>query len=395
MLDCPASLMEYLDLFYDPSDKSFKSMRGVTAGGDVGDLRSIKIVTEPPMCAGGQFDQFVKYLVAIGGYTELKDLFGVPYDWRLILDPTYWAALSLALRELIEKHTGGCSNTRASLIGFSLGSFVIIRFLREQTLEWRQKFIQRVIFVGAPLGGCPKAFISVCGTMEDLPGYNTPCVRRFLQRCSGAFMCHPIPAAFPGLVIIKDLPDPETGCTQSFTVEQLREAYQHPRFNTKSACDIYRDYADFINNFTSAGIADDVEVHIVYSSVKDTTVGLDYKKTDTGIKIRESDYYRSRLRRGKKQVKSECCPDLEPREGARWIVGDGIVPHLSLAFWDSKSYPNGKPYTSSIKCFFGGQYEHADMFNRIDIIQYVYGLLDVSCLDHELEPLVTSGSRGT
>lgn len=398
MLDCPASLMEYLDIFYDSKTKSFNSIRGVSAGGDVGDLRSIKVVTEPPMCAGGQFDQFVRYLVAIGGYTELKDLFGVPYDWRVILDPTYWSALSLATKQLIERHTGGCSNTRASLVGFSLGCFVIIRFLKEQTSEWRQKYIQRVIFVGAPLGGCPKAFISVCGTMEDLPGYNTPCVRRFLQRCSGAFMCHPIPAAFPGLMIIKNVLDPDTDCIQSFSVDQLRDAYQHPRFRTKSAYDIYTDYGEFINSFTATGIAEDVELHIIYSSVKDTTVGLDYKKGCHGHKIRESDYYRE-LRRERepkrKRIPNECCPDLEPKEGAKWIVGDGIVPHLSLAFWDCKTYPNGKPYTSSIKCFFGGQYEHAEMFNRIEIIQYVYDLLEVSCLDHELQPIISSGSRGT
>jgi hypothetical protein len=324
MLDCPASLMEYMDLYYDTTNKSFKSIRGVAAGGDVGDLRSIRMITEPPMAVGGQFDQLIRYLEAIGGYTQGKDLFGVPYDWRLILDPTYWTQISAAFKTHIENNTGGCSNTRASLIGFSLGALVVVRFLKEQTSEWRLRYIKRVIFVSGPLGGCPKAFISVCGTIEELPGYNTPCVRRFLQRCSGAFMCHPVPAVFPGLTIIKDVKDCESGTITSFTVEQLGEAYRHPRFRTKNAHEIYCDYKDFINNLTSEGIAEDIELHVVYSSVKDTTIALDYRKSEVAHKVRESDYYRQR--RGKRAA-SGACP----------LVGDGVVPHLSLAYWDWRS----------------------------------------------------------
>ncbi len=382
MLDCPSSLMEYLDLHYDAATKSFKSTRGIATAGDVGDLTSIRVITEPPLCAGGQFDQFVRFLEAIGGYNAGKDLFGVPYDWRLILDPTYWRALSSAFREHVEKNSGGCSNTRAILIGFSLGGLVLTRFLREQTPEWRERYIKRVIFVGVPLGGCPKSFISVCGTIEDLPGYNTPCVRRFLQRCSGAFMCSPIPAAFPGLKIIKDIFDTETGTIKSFGVDELLEAYTHPRFNTQSARQIYSDYGDLINNLTSQGIAEDIDLHIVYSSVKDTTIGLDYKGGCQGHKVRESDYYKQLAKKEPRKTRKSCSI----------IVGDGIVPHVSLSFWDKKAYPSGKPYATSVKCFVGYQYDHAEMFNRIDIIQHIYDLLELSCMDHRLEPLIVPGS---
>lgn len=397
MLECPSSLMEYLDLHYDTETKSFRTVRGVVPGGDVGDLHSIKMITEPPMCAGGQFEQFVRYLVAIGGYKEGKDLFGVPYDWRLILDTTYWQALSRSLQLSIEKNTGGCSSTRATLIGFSLGGLVITRFLLEQTPDWKMKFIKKVIFVGVPLGGCPKAFISVCGTIEDLPGYNTPCVRRFLQRCSGAFMCHPVADAFPRLTIIKNVWNPETKSVQSFGVGELLQAYQHPRFRTKSAYDIYSDYGNVINSLTSRGLGENIELHIVYSSVKDTTVALDYRGGSQGHKVRESDYYRH-LRPKKKgkepRIPDECCPDLEPAEDALCVVGDGMVPYFSLSYWDKKCYPDGRPYAQSIKKFVGRQYDHAEMFNRTEIVQYVYELLDVTCLDHRLEPIVHAGSVG-
>lgn len=382
MLDCPASLMEYLDLHYDTETKSFTSIRGVAAGGDIGDLKSIKMVTEPPMCAGGQFDQFVKFLVAIGGYTEGKDLFGAPYDWRLILDSTYWKSFSEAFRLSIEQNTGGCSNTRASLVGFSLGGLVITRFLREQSLDWRARYIQRVILVGAPLGGCPRSFISICGVIEDVPGYDTPCVRRFLQKCSGAFMCHPIPACFPDLAVIRNLLNPETKEVRSFQVTELAEAYRHPKFRTKSALNIYTDYSEFINSLMCEGIAEDVELHIVYSSVRDTTIALDYQGGLHGHKIRETDYYRQRRRKAGRKC------DTKP-----YIVGDGMIPHISLAYWDNKCYSStGKPYATSIKQFTGYQYEHADLFNRVEIISYVYELLDVSCLDQHLKPLLTPHS---
>lgn len=377
MLDCPASLMEYLDLHYDSKTKSFTSMRGVAAGGDVGDLRSIKMVSEPPMTTCGQFDQFVRFLVAIGGYTEGKDLFGAPYDWRLILDPTYWKSFSDAMKEEIEKRSGLCSITRTSLVGFSLGCLVITRFLREQTREWRHKYLKRVIFVGAPLGGCPKAFISVCGTVDDLPGYNTPCVREFLQRCSGAYLCHPVPACFPGLTIIKNIWNPVEEKVVSFGVGEINEAFRHPAFRAKSALAIYSDYGDFINEQTSQGIADDVELHVVYSSVKDTTIALDYKGGSHGHKIRESDYYRQRrTKKGRRHVKAPCI-----------VVGDGMIPHISLAYWDDKRYPNGRPYVDSTYCFTGYQYEHSDMFNRIEVIQHVFNLLEVNCLDQRLKSI--------
>lgn len=410
MLDCPASLMEYLDLHYDSTTKSFTSIRGVAAGGDIGDLQSIKIITEPPMDIGGQFDQFIRYLIAIGGYVEGKDLFGVPYDWRLILDPTYWRSLSLAVKEEIERRTGGCSNTRATIIGFSLGCLITTRFLREQSQEWRIKYIKRVIFVGAPLGGCPKAFISVCGTIDDLPGYNTPCVKKFLQRCSGAFICHPVPDCFPELLIIKNAWDCESKTGKSYKVADIVEAYRHPLFRIKSAIDIYSDYGEFINTLSSKGLGEDVELHIVYSSVRDTTVALDYQDGCQGHKVKESSYYRELLqqqhqetirkkyredpcssRRRAAAPVDQCCLPCEEEE-EEVIVGDGMIPHISLAYWDKKTYANGRKYAASVKCFKGYQYEHPDLFNRIDVIKYVFNLLEVSCLDHRLKPYSTGGS---
>lgn len=401
MLDCPASLMEYLDLHYDTRTKSFTSIRGVATGGDVGDLKSIKMITEPAMCSGGQFDQFVRFLVAIGGYTEDKDLFGVPYDWRLILDPTYWGMLSSALKVSIERHTGGCSNTRATLIGFSLGGIIITRFLREQDVEWRHRFIKRVIFAAVPIGGSPKAFISVCGNTDELPGYNTPCVRRFLQRCSGAFLCHPIPACFPGLKIIENLKDDDSCDVISFGVDQLKQAYSHRKYRNPSVLEIYTDYGDMINGLMTEGIADDVELHVVYSSVRDTTIALDYRGGSHGHKVRETEYYqqvrdelRLKIEEGKivkpkrrRSRRDDDCLEKLPLCEEPFIVGDGIVPFVSLAFWDNKKYPDGRPFVTTTKLFTGYQYEHSELFNRTAVIQHVYDLLEVSCLDHRLEPL--------
>jgi hypothetical protein len=373
MMDCPASLIEYLDIHYDKTTKSFTSIRGVAASGDIGDLRAIKMISEPPMCAGGQFEQLVNYLVHVGGYKEGTDLFGIPYDWRLILDQTYWSTFSHAVKEEIEKHSGGCSSTRSTLICLSMGTLVAVRFLRDQTPEWRTRYIRRVIFVAGPLGGCPKAFISICGAIEDIPGYNTPCVRKFIQRCSGAFMCHPMPDCFPNLRIIRNISSLGNKCKKmSFTVDEIEKTYEHPCLNVKSALEIYRDYGQWINKQTAYGIGDDVELHIVYSSARDTTVGLDYAGTcDNPTKIRESEYYR----------------ELFPGKCRRFRMGDGMIPNISLAYWNTKKYPSGKPYVSSVKCFTGYQYEHADILNRTNVIQYIFSLLDVSCLDLRLTPV--------
>lgn len=189
-------------------------------------------------------------------------------------------------------------------------------------------------------------------------------------------MCHPTPSCFPGLILIKNIRDPTTGLVENFSIDQIGEAYEHPTLGeSEDSGLIYTDFKSFINTQASEGIADDIELHVIYSAVRNTTIALDFRRgNETGHKIRESEYYKE------KNIKVPHC-------------GDGMIPYLSLAFWDDKKYPSGKPYVCSVKCFEGQQYLHADMCNRIDVIQYIYELLGVSCLDHRLKPLTSSLSE--
>lgn len=373
LMNCPASLMKHMDVTYDKDKKVFISHHGVVPGGDIGDLKSIKTVSEPSLCVTGQFEQLCRYLVHIGGYKEEKDLFGLPYDWRLILDDKYWAHYAEDLKKFIEmKVESICDHPKIIIIGFSLGCLVTARFLRMQTPDWRKKHIDKVILGAPPLGGCPKAFMSVCRTVDEMPGIQSQCVRMFLQRCSGAFMCHPSPHCFKKMNILKGIKLSKYSRPVDFRVEEIREAYHYQAFGTESARDIYEHFGEFINNQTEQGIADDVECHVIYSSVKDTTVGLDYcGNMDCKPRpIKESEYHSERFG----VEKADCMP-----------CGDGIVPYISLSYWNDKSYPSGKPYVTTFRCFKGRQFEHADLFGRVPVIQHVYNLLQISCLEKELQ----------
>lgn len=385
LLNCPESLMDYLDVRYDSRERRFINVRGVLAGaGGLGDLEPIRIISEPPAECTGQFDCLINYLSGIGGYQEGTDLFGVPYDWRLILDDTYWKAFAKAFTQIVEENTGGCSNTRATLIGYSLGGLVITRFLRGKSCEWRAKYISRCIFISTPLGGCPMSLTAISGGKLDNMPYDSICIRRFIRRCGGVYMCHPLPDAFPRLLIARNVPKKD--CEDEFVdyaVDAISEVYNNPSLGMDcNAQRVYTDYRDIIEDSMRYGIADDIELHVVYSSSRDTTVAVDFQRQLDKLPcdVKESTYY-SELAEAKR-LRGEDCESI-----LRKPFGDGVVPHLSLAYWNNKHYSrSGLPLVSTIKQFSGRKYEHSKILRNTEVVQYVYSLLGIACLDQHLVP---------
>lgn len=141
----------------------------------------------------------VKALEA-NGYIDGKSLFGAPYDFRYA--PGKYASPVAAsfledLRKLIEEAYATNGDQPVVLVSHSLGGLWALHFLNQQTLSWRQKYVEHFIPVSAPWGGTVQNMRTYAsGYAEGAPFIN-PLVLRAEQRSSESNLwLLPVPAVF-------------------------------------------------------------------------------------------------------------------------------------------------------------------------------------------------------
>lgn len=87
------------------------------------------------------------------GYTIKKDLFGVPYDWRLALDPlreTFFPQL----KQLIENAYSSNGNQNVVVLGYSCGGLMLHNFFTTYVDQaWKDKYIHKVIMLAPAFAG--------------------------------------------------------------------------------------------------------------------------------------------------------------------------------------------------------------------------------------------------
>ncbi|EAY21335.1 Lecithin:cholesterol acyltransferase family protein [Trichomonas vaginalis G3] len=89
------------------------------------------------------------------GYIEGLDLFGAPYDWRLM--PLNFNGYLEDLKVLIEKVYSQTGNQKVALYGISGGGNVIQKFCQTVAQEWKDKYLRQVLLHGPSYGGAGEA----------------------------------------------------------------------------------------------------------------------------------------------------------------------------------------------------------------------------------------------
>lgn len=100
------------------------------------------------------FAPMIEYLKG-KGYTVKKDLFGVPYDWRLAID-TLRETFFPQLKELIEYAYESNCKQPVVLLGYSCGGLCLQNFFTQYapiTQEWKDKYVHKVIMLAPAFGG--------------------------------------------------------------------------------------------------------------------------------------------------------------------------------------------------------------------------------------------------
>ena len=117
-----------------------------------------------------QYVDIVDFLQA-QGYKEFENLFGAPYDWRLIQDKTYKNLFFSMLKDLIEKSVKS-NGLPCILVAHSMGGLVIQTFLADwlpntfgntYSNQWKGFYIKSFCPINTPFGGVTdslKAMIS-------------------------------------------------------------------------------------------------------------------------------------------------------------------------------------------------------------------------------------------
>ncbi|EAY21334.1 Lecithin:cholesterol acyltransferase family protein [Trichomonas vaginalis G3] len=89
------------------------------------------------------------------GYVEGVDLFGAPYDWRMM--PIAFDDYLAELKALVEKVYAQTGNNKVALYGISGGGNTIQKFCRFVPQDWKDKYIRQVLLHGPSYGGSGEA----------------------------------------------------------------------------------------------------------------------------------------------------------------------------------------------------------------------------------------------
>ena len=98
-------------------------------------------------------------LVNLSGYTEGKDLFTFPYDWRKDIKEIANENLKGQIDYILTQTDAGKASGKVDVIAHSQGGLVVKRLLSDMP-EYQTK-VNKVVFVGVPNLGAPKAAQSI------------------------------------------------------------------------------------------------------------------------------------------------------------------------------------------------------------------------------------------
>ncbi|XP_076125833.1 phosphatidylcholine-sterol acyltransferase [Alosa pseudoharengus] len=114
----------------------------------------------------GYFHTMVQHLVNLG-YVRNETVRAAPYDWRIA--PNEQEDYFNRLRDLVEEMHDTYQQP-VHLLGHSMGSNYILVFLKQQSQEWKDKYIKSFISLGAPWGGAVKPLrVLASGENDGIP----------------------------------------------------------------------------------------------------------------------------------------------------------------------------------------------------------------------------------
>lgn len=181
--------LEYASLRYDAASDTIVDGENVDIRPfDFGGLSGIDSLIKLPLGLkfGPRLSEYISFAKGYG-YTEGKDMFGVPNDWRLgvFQKDEFWAEL----RNLIEKAVEN-NKEKAVIHSHSLGCLITQRFLTEFVSdEWKEKYIDNVVYIGPAFAGSSHALSTLIDS--KFHGIKSEGLTKFIQHMSSVYQLLP------------------------------------------------------------------------------------------------------------------------------------------------------------------------------------------------------------
>ena len=178
-LDCLFSL---LTIFSDEEGNPHNYPNVTTSIHDFGGETATRYVAHIPKLNAKFVISFAKAIdtYKAHGYTLKKDLYVIPYDWRLA--PTFIDSVYEGYEELIYKAYEENDHQKVTLFGFSMGGYVTQQFLTMKSQEWKDKYIEKVVYMAPSFVGSAEMLYWVyLQRIVILPRYNSPAVNLLMQ----------------------------------------------------------------------------------------------------------------------------------------------------------------------------------------------------------------------
>jgi pimeloyl-ACP methyl ester carboxylesterase len=143
----------------------------------------------------------VRQLEAVG-YRDGESLFGAPYDFRYSVAPpghpsVEGARYFAALAGLIERASSLNEGRSVVVVPHSMGCALAYQFLLGQPLAWRRRYVKRVVFVAAALGGFVEGMNLLATGMDlGLPNLARPFRTSLARSQQSALWRLPTPMVF-------------------------------------------------------------------------------------------------------------------------------------------------------------------------------------------------------
>ena len=149
------------------------------------------------------------------GYADGKTLIGLPYDFRLVLDPEYRRRLFNTFRTYIENAVADSRADGADgavVVGHSLGALLFKWFLStgDVSPEWIAENVAHFVSICAPYGGAPESMKACLAGEHYIPLFHQV-FREELEYNSGIIMCFPNSIGTLGGEVLYELPAAEAG----------------------------------------------------------------------------------------------------------------------------------------------------------------------------------------
>lgn len=173
------------------------------------------------------------------GYEDKNSLIGVPYDFRLVLDPIYRQGLFADFAKFLTKSTE-LKKEKAIVVTHSLGGLLFKWFLT--TYPYYQSMVHTWVSISTPFGGAHYPLkAALCGD-HYMPVFKQ-CVKDELARNTGIIMCFPNSLAYKDDEPLAYVAQPEQTITLA-SFDKLAQQHVKPFQLWR---DLYKPYIPIIS----------------------------------------------------------------------------------------------------------------------------------------------------